>query len=216
MARKKSTSKVKAAAGPTAVYQLKITLLGVKPPIWRRIQVADGTLDALHEHIQTAMGWTNSHLHDFRVGDARYGDPELMQENFEDMDYGDSTTTLLSEIVPKTSKPFRLLYQYDFGDSWEHEVVVEKTVAPEPGRKYPLCLDGARACPPEDCGGAGGYGELLDILADPSHVDHDARLAAVDGALDPEAFDRERVNALFVLRSTLPRHAPAPASRLLH
>ena len=189
MARKKSTSKAKAAAGPTAVYQLKITLLGVKPPIWRRIQVADGTLDALHEHIQTAMGWTNSHLHDFRVGDARYGDPELMQENFEDMDYGDSTTTLLSEIVPKTSKPFRLLYQYDFGDSWEHEVVVEKTVAPEPGRKYPLCLDGARACPPEDCGGVWSYGDFLEAIGDKKHERHEELREWIGGAFDPEAFD---------------------------
>jgi hypothetical protein len=138
------------------VYQLKITLLDTKPPIWRRIQVKDCTLDKLHEYIQAAMGWTNSHLHHFRVGEQLYGDLELMQENFEDMDYKDSTATKLSEIVPKTAKRFRFLYEYDFGDSWEHEVLIEGVLGADPKAKYPLCLEGARARPPEDCGGVSG------------------------------------------------------------
>src|SRR5438477_11395497 len=105
-----------------AVFQLKITLVGYKPLIWRRIQIEDCTLDKLHEHIQTAMGWTNSHLHHFIFGEQLYGDPELMQENFEDMDYRDSTATKVSDIVPEDGKRFRFRYEYDFGDSWLHEV----------------------------------------------------------------------------------------------
>ena len=202
MARKKSTSKAKAAAGPTAVYQLKITLLGVKPPIWRRIQVADGTLDALHEHIQTAMGWTNSHLHDFRVGDARYGDPELMQENFEDMDYKDSTTTRISDLLPKTGRRFRFQYEYDFGDSWMHEVLFEKVVRAEPGRKYPLCLEGARACPPEDVGGVWSYPDFVEAIRDPDNERHEELLEWVGGSFDPEEFDSGK--ATKAMRKGLP------------
>src|SRR5438874_2639787 len=107
------------------VYQFKITLQDSHPPIWRRIEVQDCTLDKLHEHIQTAMGWTNSHLHHFRINDQLYGDPMLMQENFEEMQYKDSTTTKISDIVPKTGKRFRFQYEYDFGDSWYHEVLFE-------------------------------------------------------------------------------------------
>src|SRR5262249_51300597 len=110
------------------VYQFKITLLESHPAIWRRIQVQNCTLDKLHEHIQTAMGWTNSHLHHFSIGEQAYGDPDLMQENFEDMEYKDSTTTKISEILPKTGKRFRFQYEYDFGDSWYHEVLFEGVV----------------------------------------------------------------------------------------
>ena len=115
------------------LYQFKITLLDSRPPIWRRIQVKDCTLDKLHEHIQTAMGWTNSHLHHFKIGERYYGDPMLMDENFEEFGYEDSTTTKLSDILPSTGKRFRFEYEYDFGDSWQHEVRFEGCVAAEPG-----------------------------------------------------------------------------------
>jgi hypothetical protein len=105
------------------VYQFRITLLDTRPPVWRCIQVKDCTLDQLHEHIQTAMGWTNSHLHHFRVGDQLYGDLLLMQENFEEMGYEDSTTTKLSAILPKSGRRFRFEYEYDLGDGWRHEVL---------------------------------------------------------------------------------------------
>ena len=97
------------------VYQFKITLLDTRPPIWRRIQVKDGTLDRLHEHVQTAMGWTNSHLHHFRIGQQLYGDPLLMQENFEEMEYEDSTATKLSDILPRSGRRFR---STDISTSW--------------------------------------------------------------------------------------------------
>lgn len=171
------------------VYQLKITLLDTKPLIWRRIQVKDCTLDKLHEHIQTAMGWTNSHLHHFRVEEQLYGDPELMQENFEDMDYKDSTATKLSEIVPRTAKRFRFLYEYDFGDSWQHEVLLEGVLGAEPKAKYPLCLDGTRACPPEDCGGVWGYTDFVAAIQNPEDERHEELLEWVGGSFDPEKFD---------------------------
>jgi hypothetical protein len=174
---------------PERAYQFKITLLDTRPPIWRRIQVKDCTLDKLHEHIQTAMGWTNSHLHHFRIGQQLYGDPLLMQENFEEMEYEDSTGTKLSDILPRTGRRFRFEYEYDFGDGWRHEVLFEKSVEAEAGRKYPLCLEGARACPPEDVGGVWGYQEFLEALADPEHEDHDGLLEWAGGSFDPDAFD---------------------------
>jgi len=172
-----------------ALFQFKITLLGVKPTIWRRILVQDCTLDKLHEHIQTAMGWTNSHLHHFRIGEQLYGDPMLMEENMEDMDYMDSTTTMLSAIVPMGGKRFRFLYEYDFGDGWEHEVLFEGFPKAEAGRKYPLCLEGDRACPPEDCGGVGGYADFLEAIGNKKHEQHEEMLEWVGGRFDPEEFD---------------------------
>ncbi len=151
------------------VYQFKITLLDCQPKIWRRIQVEDGTLDKLHEHIQTAMGWTNSHLHQFEINGERYGDPELMDDGFDEFDGADSTQTLLSDILPQHGKRFTFVYEYDFGDGWVHEVLFEGRSAREQGRKYPVCSEGSRCCPPEDCGGPGGNQDLLAILANPKH-----------------------------------------------
>src|SRR5271157_4079742 len=124
MDKTKLPAKAKKPKPTATVYQFKITLLESNPPIWRRIQVKDCTLDKLHEHIQTAMGWTNSHLHHFKIGEKYYGDPMLMQENFEEMAYEDSTTTNLSDIIPKNAKKFKFIYEYDFGDSWYHEILV--------------------------------------------------------------------------------------------
>jgi Plasmid pRiA4b ORF-3-like protein len=172
------------------VYQFKITLLDSQPPIWRRIQVKDCTLDRLHEHIQTAMGWTNSHLHHFRIGEQLYGDPFLMQENFEDMEYKASTRTKLSDVLPPSGKRFALGYEYDFGDSWEHEVLFEGVVRAERGH-YPLCLEGARACPPEDVGGVWGYADFVAAIQDPENEEHEGLLEWAGGEFDPEAFDAE-------------------------
>jgi hypothetical protein len=178
-----------ARAGPAdSVYQFQITLLGTDPPIWRRIRVKDGTLSRLHEHIQTAMGWTNSHLHHFRVGRQLYGDPDLMQENFEDMEYEDSTTTKISNILPKTGRRLRFEYEYDFGDGWRHEVLFEGVRPAQRGQRYPVCIEGGRACPPEDVGGTWGYREFLEAVTDPDHEDHDGLLEWAGGSFDPEAF----------------------------
>jgi hypothetical protein len=128
--------------GSRRLYQFKVTLLDTRPPIWRRIQVKDCTLDKLHEHLQTAMGWTNSHLHHFRVGERLYGDPDLMQENFEEMGYEDSTTTKLSDILPRSGRRFRFGYEYDFGDGWRHEVLFEGCLRAERAKRYPVCVGG--------------------------------------------------------------------------
>jgi len=181
-----TTKKLKPA---DAVYQFKITLLGAKPPIWRRIQVKDCTLDKLHEHIQTAMGWSNSHLHRFQIGEKRFADPMLMEEDMEEFGYKDSTTTKISEILPKTHKRFSFVYDYDFGDSWEHEVLFEGVVQPDSKVKYPLCLEGARACPPEDCGGVWSYADFLEAIHNKKHERHKELLEWIGGRFDSEDFD---------------------------
>lgn len=172
-----------------AVYQFKITLLGAEPPIWRRIQVKDCTLDQLHEHIQAAMGWTNSHLHEFEIKGERYGDPELLDDGFGGGDFLDSTRTNLSQILPKTKRRFAFKYEYDFGDSWEHQVSFEGSPPIDPKAKYPLCLEGERACPPEDCGGVWGYGDFLEAISNPKHSEHENMLDWIGGQYDPEDFD---------------------------
>ncbi len=150
----------------------------------------DCTLDKLHEHIQTAMGWTNSHLHHFRVGEQLYGDPILMEENFEDMEYEDSTSAKLSAILPKSGQRFAFEYEYDFGDGWRHEVLFEGCLRAERERRYPVCVEGERACPPEDVGGTWGYRAFLEAISDPEHEDHDGLLEWAGGcSFDPEAFD---------------------------
>ena len=175
-----------AGSRPTAVYQLKITLRGVKPPIWRRVQTKDCSLTRLHEIIQLAMGWQFSHLYDFEVAGETYGDPQLLD------DVESDRKMKLSQIVPAGHKKFT--YVYDMGDNWEHTIQIEKTVATEPKAKYPRCIDGARACPPEDCGGVWGYVDFLGAIQNPKHKEHEEMLEWVGGKFDPEAFDINRVN----------------------
>jgi hypothetical protein len=172
------------------VFQFKITLKGITPPIWRRIQTKDCTLDDLHEHIQTAMGWTNSHLHQFVINRQFYGDPMLLEENFEAIE--DSTATKLSKIIPKDGKRFKFRYEYDFGDGWEHEILFEGVQPVEKGVRYPLCVEGERACPPEDVGGIGGYEEYVQAMANPKSKRHKEFLEW-GGPFDPEKFDAQAV-----------------------
>jgi hypothetical protein len=175
------------------LYQFKITLRGIRPPIWRRILVKDCSLDKLHEHIQTAMGWTNSHLHHFLIGGIRYGDPELLCRGWADEDVpADSTMTKISTIVPETGKRLRFEYEYDFGDDWIHDIVFEGCLRAPRGARYPLCLEGAQACPPEDVGGTSGYEEYLEALADPQHQGHESFLEW-RGPFDPKEFDADKV-----------------------
>lgn len=183
------------------LYQFKITLLESKPSIWRRIQVKNCTLDKLHEHIQTAMGWTNSHLHQFEIDGERYGDPELIDDGFEDFHCVDSTVTKISELVPKDGKRFHFTYEYDFGDGWQHEVIFEGCLRAEKGGRYPVCVEGERACPPEDVGGVWGYAEYREALADPKHEQHEEMLQW-RGPFDAEKFDAERATKM--MRRGLP------------
>ena len=174
------------------LYQFRITLKYISPPIWRRIQTRDCTLDKLHERIQNALGWTNSHLHDFRIDKKLYGDPWLMGEDFEPLGYINSRVTTLSKVVPTSGERFHFQYCYDFGDEWLHDVLFEGCLRATPGQKYPLCVEGERACPPEDVGGAAGYRGFLKAIANPRHDEHDENLIWVGGSFDPEHFDPEK------------------------
>jgi hypothetical protein len=172
------------------IYQFKVTLLDIKPAIWRRIQVPDGTLGDLHDYIQAAFGWWNYHLHQFDMDGERYGPPAP-----DDMDFGlemiDETGITIGELIPKSGRKFRWVYEYDFGDGWRHEVVFEGFVAVDPEAKYPQCVEGARACPPEDCGGPWGYADYLAAVNDPRHERHEEMLEW-RGPFDPEAFDAKK------------------------
>jgi pRiA4b ORF-3-like protein len=171
------------------LFQFKITLRGSEPSIWRRIQVEDCTLDKLHEYIQTAMGWTNSHLHEFLIDGKRCGDPQLLADNGEKFEGIDSTRTKLSKIFPAAGGTLTFQYEYDFGDSWSHEIFFEGNPPPESGKKYPVCLEGARACPPEDIGGVWGYADFLKTIRKKRHKDRVEMLEWAGGGFDPEEFD---------------------------
>jgi tetratricopeptide (TPR) repeat protein len=173
-----------------AVYQLKVTLRGSRPPIWRRLLVrADTRLSTLHAILQVAMGWTDDHLHQFEAGARRIGVPR--RGGWAEVE--DERRVRLSEVAP--GERARLTYEYDFGDSWEHQIVVEKVGSAERGAVYPVCLAGRRAGPPEDVGGVWRYGWFVEAIRDPAHPEHDELLEWVGGAFDPEAFDREAINA---------------------
>ena len=174
----------------TPIYQIKVTLEGSKPPIWRRLLVrSDITLADLHRILQAAFGWGDCHLHQFIVGETYFGVPDPDYDSY--MKMHDERKVTLRQIAPGEGK-FR--YEYDFGDSWLHQVLVEKLLPPEPSQDYPLCVKGRRACPPEDVGGIWGYYYFLEAIADPDHEEHDEYLEWIGGEFDPEAFDLEEIN----------------------
>lgn len=169
-----------------SVFQLKITLLDTAPPIWRRVLVdSASTLDHVHEVIQAAFGWWNYHLHEFEVGEARYGTPDP------DDDWDPPHDERLTRLDVVTGERSSFGYTYDLGDNWRHRIVVEKLPPASTDTSVPACVDGRRACPPEDCGGTGGYRDLLAILADPTHPERDERIAWLGQPFDPDVFDRD-------------------------
>ncbi len=174
---------------PGAIFQIKITLLGTKPPVWRRIQIRDCTVAKLHDYIQAAMGWEDEHLHQFKFQDQYIGDPQIVGDTLDDSSFLDSAQIRLSQIASFDAKKTRLVYEYDFGDSWMHEILFECLLEPEPGREYPFCLEGARACPPEDIGGVWGYADFVEAITNKNHRRHGDYLERVDEDFDPEAFD---------------------------
>ncbi|HZV33667.1 MAG TPA: plasmid pRiA4b ORF-3 family protein [Verrucomicrobiae bacterium] len=182
--------------GGVPLYQLKITLKWSKPQIWRRILVRqDMRLDRLHMVIQSVMPWTNSHLHQFVVGRTApvyYGVPDPEFGGIESEELNEKRYTL-ADLAPAVKSKF--IYEYDFGDDWLHEVVVEKVLPPDANFKHPVCLTGANACPPEDCGGMGGYYNLLEALANPNHPNHKDLTEWMGGEpWDPERFDLAETN----------------------
>ncbi len=175
------------------IYQFKITLSRITPPIWRRIQVpADITLHRFASALITAMGWHGGHLHQFRIGEQYYGIPD--EEFANDLEIIDEREVRLKDIVDQGIKKF--IFEYDFGDGWEHVVKFEKTVEPEKGVKYPRCIKGARRCPPEDCGGPHGYADFLEAIRDPKHPKHESMREWIGGDFDPEKFDSKNFSNL--------------------
>lgn len=176
---------------PPSVHQGKVSLRGARPPIWRRLEVpSDIDLQRLHRCIQAAFGWGGSHLWVF---DTPLGEFGLLDSELE---HGDAATITLAEVAPNERD--RLRYIYDFGDGWDHDILVEKVGPLSEEAHYPRCTAGRRACPPEDSGGMWGYAELLEILADPDHEEHQDRLdwlgLAKPEEFDPAHFDLREVN----------------------
>jgi len=183
----------KKMSAPPEIYQVKVTLLDSSPPIWRRLLVpADLTLARLHGVLQAAMGWEDDHLHEFRSGQSRFGMPDAFGEFMGMPPVGDERTVPLSTVLGRIGA--KAVYTYDFGDDWEHGIVLEKRLPADPNLKYPLCTDGQRACPPEDCGGIGGFYNLLDAIGDPNHGRHEEMRDWVGDDFDPVAFSLDNVN----------------------
>jgi hypothetical protein len=176
----------------TTIYQLNISLIGIRPVIWRRFIVpANIHLHRFHLMLQAIMGWTNSHLYRFQINGIEYG--ELDPDNeFDELDFVDSHRTKLNQVVFQKKASF--IYIYDFGDDWQHRITVEKIMSDDSEGAYPLCLAGARSHPPEDCGGIGGYTELLKIIRNPRHKEYEEMMYWLGGSFDPESFDLKRIN----------------------
>ena len=205
-------------AQPEQVHELKITLDGSKPPIWRRVAVPSGMyLSDLHEVIQIVMGWTNSHLHQFvvpirrpkstsealhslvqqglwdKLADCMRRDRCLSDPRFELEETEDESKVMLSELAPAVKSKF--VYEYDFGDGWEHLIEVVKIGPPAEGVKCPVCIAGKLACPPEDCGGIWGYYDMLEVLKNPKHQDYKDIREWMPPGFKPECFNLEAINA---------------------
>ena len=199
-------------AAPRSVHVLRVDIDGIAPPVWRRLEVpSDTTLARLHGAIQAAFPWTNSHLHLFKVKGSLISDPRFELDHAD----GDEGKFFLADVAPRVGAKFG--YEYDFGDSWDHAVEVVEIRAMEAGAGAPKmrCTGGARACPPDDCGGVPGYDDLLDALRSPNHKRHEEltewlaeireELAEEDprfaGPFDPEAFDLEAADAAVARQS---------------
>ena len=196
----------KKIAVPPEIYQLKVTLLGTSPPIWRRLLVpADLTLAQLHNVLQTAMGWEDGHMHEFCVGGRRFGRPDPEDRLMGMPSVENEGTVRLSGILGRVGA--KVIYTYDFGDSWEHGIVLEKRLPTDPNTTYPACTDGQLACPPEDCGGIPGFYDLVEALTDPTNERHEEMRDWIGDDFDPQAFSVDTVNQLLTptRRSKAPR-----------
>ena len=174
------------------VIQLTITLVGSEPPIWRRIETPDCSLDQFHKIIQVAMGWFDYHLHHFQIGLRLYGIPDPMDRAM-GVHVIDERDVQLSDVITAAGQRVKFTYEYDFGDGWQHAIKLEGTQAADPKTNYPRCTAGERACPPEDVGGIGGYEEFLEAIADPHHERHE-ELTSWIGKFDPEELSLTDIN----------------------
>ena len=187
-------------------YLLKITLKDMPHPVWRRFVVpANIDLGELHYIIQTVMGWDNYHLHSFKVGKQEYVPDEVLA--YDDFGALPEDEYTLDSVAPR--KGSKIKYQYDFGDSWDHEIVVENSNYVDPDQPHPYyCVKGVGACPPEDCGGAWRYADFCEAREDPEHPEHEEYKEWYDGEFDPEHFDIDEVNKQLGVKRT-----PAPTKK---
>lgn len=182
------------------LLQLKISLNGAKPAVWRRVLVNPTiTFWEFHSIIQAVMGWTDSHLFEFNVGGKVIGDGDDDDMFAEGMRFAEQET--LETWLKPTTKSFK--YIYDFGDDWVHTITVEGMVTPEHPTIAPVCVAGAGACPPEDCGGVLGYQELINILKNPKHPDHEDMMEWIGMPIDPTLFDLDEANIALEYRNEI-------------
>lgn len=177
------------------IYQIKIALRGITPEIWRRILIpSDLLLENFHQIIQTTMGWTNSHLHQFKKGRKEYSVKYAEDDTWEELGHIDykSKKLRISKLLIKEND--KISYEYDYGDSWWHDIILEKILPLDDKTKYPICLSGKMNCPPEDCGGIWGYAEMVEILKQPDHEEYKSYLEWLGEVYDPKYFDIDDVN----------------------
>jgi len=175
------------------LWQATITIADIEPAIWRRLLLPeDLNFAQLHEVIQAAFGWTDSHLHHFIVGGLVVGAPEFDEDGYNRHQTLNASEVFLRDLLIHDLDAVKILYQYDFGDSWRHWITFDSQLTEAPGETYPLLVDGRRSAPPEDVGGPPGYERFLEAWRDPKHEDHKAMRTWAGRTFDPDAFDREK------------------------
>ncbi len=178
------------------IYQIQIALKNSKPKIWRRVLIpSDLLLSDLHKITQTTMGWANSHLHQF-IKDRTFYSVKHPGDDMWGMDNVDykKKKTRISDLL-KVEKD-KMTYEYDFGDNWEHDIILEKILPIDEKTTYPICLTGKMNCPPDDCGGVWGYADMLEILKQPTHEEYENYVEWLGDDFDPIFFDIDEVNEL--------------------
>ncbi len=178
------------------IYQIKIALKESKPKIWRRLLVpSDLLLSHFHEVIQVTMGWTNSHLHQFIKNKTYYTEKMIGDDLWDEMGNIDYSGMKISDLLKKEKD--KIIYEYDFGDSWKHDITLEKIEESEINDYRPICLTGKNNCPPEDCGGIWGYNDMLEILKQPDHEEYEEYVEWLGEEYDPKYFDKNEINKIF-------------------
>lgn len=174
------------------IYQIKVALKDINPPIWRRLLLSSEVkLSDLHKILQTSMGWTNSHLHQF-IKKQTYYEPPAPKDALWDTYGTDYTSMQLNDLLKEPGQ--NILYEYDFGDGWQHSLTLETIISEDETLSNPVCIGGARNNPPEDCGGPWGYAQLLEIVKDPTHQEYEFYTEWLPESFDPEYFDSEEIN----------------------
>jgi hypothetical protein len=177
------------------IYQIQISLKDFRPSIWRRILIQpDLPLADFHKVIQTTMGWTNSHLHHFIKNRTFYAKRYHDDDFWDELDNVDYKDLKISDLLKKEKE--KIIYEYDFGDSWEHEILLEEITSNDNKIKYPICIKGKMNCPPEDCGGVWGYANILEIINQPDHEEYESCIEWLGEEFDPEYFDKNEINKM--------------------